>query len=178
MAPSIDAHSPSWGLDLPELFFDGATPVDENIGAYGWVFREQGQVSAKGSGAFSRSNGDLTSHYAEFVGVVKGLHHLLEMGYDRVLIKGDNLQVIRSLQNPTHWDDQRIQNGADLARELFHRFPSQTRAEKIPREQNINADALANGALQVAKYNDQTSETDPLFSISQDLSHPSSKLKV
>ena len=165
------SQTPSWGISLPELYFDGGTPIEKNIGTYGWVIRENGQFVQNGFGAFRRSNGDLTPHYAEFVAAIKGLQTMLDLGYDRVRVKGDNIHVIQSMRKSSTWDDPQIQQGADLARRLFHSFTSLKEVQKIHRSNNVEADGLARRALHIYQDSTLQAETDPILS----LSNPSSR---
>ncbi|MDR5657637.1 reverse transcriptase-like protein [Halodesulfurarchaeum sp. HSR-GB] len=161
------SRTPSWGIDLPELYFDAGTTLGENIGTYGWVIRDEGEVIRRGYGAIRRSQGNLTSHYAEFVGAIKGLQTMLDLGYDRVRVKGDNIHVLGSLERPSNWDDPQIQQGADLARRLFHSFSSIKEVQKIHRSENSEADALARDAFAIYQDSSEGAEVDPILNHSE-----------
>lgn len=157
------SRAPSWGIDLPELYFDGGTSMGENIGTYGWLIRDDDEVVRRGYGAIRRSRGPLTSHYAEFVGAIKGLQAMLDLNYNRVRVKGDNIHVLGSLKGPSDWDDPEIQQAADLARRLFHSFSSIKEAKKIHRSANSEADALARDAFAIYEGSSESAEVDPIL---------------
>lgn len=140
-------HTPDWGLSLPTLHFDGATPVDVNIGGYGWVLEVDEEEVALDYGKFKTSKGTLSSHYAEFVAVTKGMEAALEMGYQKIKIKGDNKQVIAALNRNRAFDSPDVQRAADEAHRLFNSFPSLREAEWVRRELNQRADELADLGL-------------------------------
>lgn len=94
----------------------------------------------------SKYIGDATNNVAEYLAAVYGLQEAAFMGAREVKLMVDSQLVARQLKGEYRVKDQNILKFFDLALNLFRVF-DKIEIEEIPREENKEADALVNKAL-------------------------------
>jgi ribonuclease HI len=125
------------------IYTDGAARGNPGPAAIGVVIKDEAGNTAA---SICRTLGKATNNQAEYTAVIAGLEKAISLGAKQVLLKSDSELVVKQLMGL-----YKVKN-ADL-REMYQRVVALTgRLEKftamnIPREQNKQADALCNKAL-------------------------------
>jgi ribonuclease HI len=88
-----------------------------------------------------------TNNYAEYAAVIRGLERALELGAKRVHVKADSQLVVRQLEGTYRVKNEGIKPLFEMAKYLERKFEKGVTYEHVRREQNAEADALANLAL-------------------------------
>jgi ribonuclease HI len=122
---------------------DGAARGNPGPAAIGVTIRDQnGRLLA----SISRGIGRTTNNQAEYRAIIAGLEKAVSLGARRVLVKSDSELVVRQLQGR-----YKIKNTAlrPLYQEIVRLAGSLDTFEiaYIPREENAEADSLANQAF-------------------------------
>ncbi len=125
------------------IFSDGASRGNPGPAAIGAViFDETGrQVHT-----VSRRIGRATNNEAEYQAAIAALEAALALGARRVELRMDSELVVRQLGFRYRVRNPRLKRLFDRVKDLERRFEA-FRAETVRREQNRQADALANRAL-------------------------------
>lgn len=90
--------------------------------------------------------GETTNNVAEYTALIYGLKEAFRRGAKRVLIRMDSQLVVRQILGEYKVKEPTLQKLYHQAHSLLHEFAS-FEIEHIPREQNKNADKLANMAM-------------------------------
>ena len=88
-----------------------------------------------------------TNNYAEYAAVIRGLERALELGAKSAHVRADSQLVVRQLQGTYQVKNEGIKPLFKMAKYLEAKFERGVTYEHIRREQNVEADALANLAL-------------------------------
>jgi len=126
-----------------KLYTDGASrgnPGEAGIGVL--IEDETGHILGK----VARYLGRATNNQAEYAALVAGLAAASEMGADEVEVLADSELLVRQMNGVYRVKSPDLQERYLKAKALITRF-SRARIEHIPREQNREADALANEAI-------------------------------
>ena len=130
------------------LYFDGSCePVNpRGHGTAAWVIERDGQVINEGSIYLGYGEGQ-TNNVSEVMGLINGLHRLLELGLQgaSVTVKGDSLIVIRALKSKRKVSGVYAKHVPE-ARELAGRFKN-IKFQHIPRALNSYCDSLTHGKV-------------------------------
>ena len=94
----------------------------------------------------SRYIGDATNNVAEYLGAIYGLQEAAYKKAKNVVLRLDSQLIARQLKGQYKVKDQNLRKFFDLALNLFRAF-DKVDIEEIPREDNSEADALVNKAL-------------------------------
>ncbi len=122
------------------LYTDGGARGNPGPAGIGVVFRaESGDVIDE----FGRGIGIATNNVAEYEAVIAGLGRALEHGVTHVELRIDSELVASQLEGRWKIKNDRLRSLAVTARSLMNRFQS-VRVVYVPREQNADADRLAN----------------------------------
>jgi ribonuclease HI len=125
------------------LFTDGASRGNPGPAGAGWVIQDEGgEVLGKG-GAFL---GRRTNNEAEYEAVIRGLKAALEHGANEVFLRSDSELLVKQINGTYRVKDERLQALYHTAREALQRF-RRFDVKHVPREQNMDADAQANQAI-------------------------------
>ena len=125
------------------MYTDGASRGNPGLAGAGIVLAtEDGSVQARGY----RFLGTVTNNDAEYQAVVIGLQRALERGYQNVILRADSELLIKQLTGEYRVRNPHLQSLHQQALSLLRRFRS-WKAEHIPREENAEADRLANKAI-------------------------------
>jgi ribonuclease HI len=131
------------GNDKLIMYTDGAARGNPGPAAIGVVLKDETGATAA---TICRGLGRATNNQAEYTAVIAGLEKAVSLGAKQVVLKSDSELVVKQLMGL-----YKVKN-ADL-RVLYQKVIALTgRLEKftavnIPREQNKQADALCNKAL-------------------------------
>ncbi|XP_070045833.1 uncharacterized protein [Nicotiana tomentosiformis] len=85
----------------------------------------------------------ITNNEAEYEAVIAGLELPRELGIEQIVIKSDSRLVVNQMQRTYITREVRMQQYLEKARELIRQFQS-WKIVQIPKEENAEADALAN----------------------------------
>ncbi len=127
------------------LFCDGASRGNPGPSSFGYVILEKDAPIAERGGRLP--NG--TNNTAEYEGLIHGLVHCKELGASRVLVKSDSQLLVRQMLGQYKVKTPHILALVNRAKQLMGAF-EKVGFEHIPREQNTQADKLANQALDQA----------------------------
>jgi len=125
------------------IFTDGAARGNPGPAAIGVVLKDEKGTTVATIG---RTLGKTTNNQAEYSAVIAGVEKAIGLGAKQVLLKSDSELVVKQLMGL-----YKVKN-ADL-REMYQKVIKLTgqlekfTAVNIPREQNKQADALCNKAL-------------------------------
>ncbi len=129
--------------DTLTIYTDGAARGNPGPAAIGVVLKDAAGTTVATIG---RCLGARTNNQAEYTAVIAGLEKAISLGAKQVLLKSDSELVVKQLMGL-----YKVKN-ADL-REVYQKVIKLTgqlekfTAMNIPREQNKQADALCNKAL-------------------------------
>ncbi|MBS3969041.1 MAG: ribonuclease HI family protein [Clostridia bacterium] len=126
-----------------EIYTDGASrgnPGKAGIGVI--IYDSDGQVLKKDN----ETIGVTTNNVAEYKAVIRGLELALELGATGVKIYADSQLLVRQLSGEYRVKNEGLKPLYNKVRELTRNFKNFA-AIHIPREQNKEADKLANMAL-------------------------------
>ena len=128
------------------IFTDGASQGNPGPAAIGVVIKdERGQIVSR----ISRGIGRTTNNQAEYRAIIAALEEAIRLGARQVKLNSDSELVVRQIGGK-----YRVKNAA--LKPLYQRVKQlQSHLESfainhIPREQNTEADKLANAALKTA----------------------------
>jgi ribonuclease HI len=133
--------------DILIINTDGAARGNPGPAAIGATIRDQnGRLLA----SISRGIGRTTNNQAEYRAIIAGLEKAVSLGARRVLVKSDSELVVRQLQGlykikntalrPLYQEIVRLAGGLESFK-----------IEYIPREENTEADGLANKGFKNSK---------------------------
>jgi len=125
------------------LFVDGASRGNPGPSAYGALLLDEAGVTLA---ELSESIGETTNNVAEYRGLIAGLTKALDFTPDLLTVKSDSLLLTQQLLLRFRVKDPKLLPLFDQAKALFKVFP-RVEILHIPREQNRQADTLANNAL-------------------------------
>lgn len=100
---------------------------------------EDGEVVAE----VAEGIGVATNNVAEYTAAIRGLERARELGASRVLLRSDSRLLIEQLAGRWKVKNATLQVLHQEARALIKGF-EEVRFEHVPRERNVQADALAN----------------------------------
>jgi len=129
--------------DTLTIFTDGGARGNPGPAGVGVVFYDD---NGENVGEISRYIGISTNNVAEYLAVIYALQEAIFMSVKNIILKLDSQLVERQLMGEYRVKDQNILKFYDLALNLLKRFES-IKIEHIPREENSNADALVNIAI-------------------------------
>jgi len=94
--------------------------------------------------------GTCTNNVAEYQAMIAGLEMALDHGVRRLTVYADSELVVRQINGQYRVKDANLRVLHDQALRLLHELPD-VEVRHIPREQNADADALVNRAIDEAK---------------------------
>lgn len=132
------------------LYFDGASRGNPGPARFGAVLCDATTGNRLAVTAGALENGDGTNNEAEYTALIRGLELAREHGVRRLLVRGDSLLVVRQVNGEWRIKKDTLRALAQRARDLAVSF-EQIRITWIPREENAEADALANEQFETGK---------------------------
>jgi ribonuclease HI len=88
--------------------------------------------------------GEATNNVAEYTAAIRGLERAAELGIDGVLLRSDSQLLVNQLSGVYRVKSEHLRPLARRVAALAASFPGGVRFEHVPREQNKEADRLAN----------------------------------
>lgn len=133
------------------LYFDGlCMPKNPGgVATFGYVVYSDGKRLNEGCGLVGAGmlGDDVSNNVAEYHALIRGLEHLLSIGYGgEVEIRGDSQLVINQLSGKYAVRARRLVALHRRAEDLLKRFSKAT-LKWVPREENEEADRLSRVAL-------------------------------
>jgi len=122
---------------------DGCSKNNPGPAAIGVVLRD---VTLKRVATISRALGEATNNEAEYRAVIAGLNKAIQLGATQVEIRSDSELMVNQLNGRYKVKSIGLRPLYLEARQLLAKF-DQAKIDYIPRESNVEADALANEAL-------------------------------
>jgi len=130
-------------LDFVILYADGGSrgnPGPAGAGAY--LVDPEGNCLAE----VHRFLGSTTNNVAEYSALILGLHEAAKFQPKKLLVRLDSQLIVRQLEGAYRVKQPHLQKLYAEAKALLEKFPNFT-VEHIPREENTEADRLANEAM-------------------------------
>jgi ribonuclease HI len=125
------------------LWSDGAARGNPGPAGAGAILKTRtGQVLAEVSGFL----GHTTNNVAEYRALLLGLEQALALGVRRLEVRADSELLIRQLRGEYRVRDEKLKPLYEEAKSLLARFQA-ARLMHVPREQNSDADRLANAGI-------------------------------
>jgi ribonuclease H / adenosylcobalamin/alpha-ribazole phosphatase len=103
------------------------------------VAREDGEVLA----TIAEGIGETTNNVAEYTAAIEGLRRAADLGATDVLLRSDSRLLVEQLSGRYRVKNERLKRLHARATALASTF-AVIRYEHVPRERNVEADALAN----------------------------------
>jgi ribonuclease HI len=127
----------------PRLYTDGAARGNPGpAGAGAVILNPDGHVVAK----IGKFLGDSTNNVAEYMGLILGLKRAKAMGIKELDVYSDSELLVRQLAGEYQVKADHLRPLHDEARALLQGFSS-IQVRHIPREENAQADAMSNRAI-------------------------------
>jgi ribonuclease HI len=143
--PAAD-RKPAKGRGGARIHIDGAArgnPGRAGVGVL--ILRPDGQVVER----VHRSIGEATNNVAEYQALLLALERAQALGYAEIEVYSDSELLVRQLQGRYQVKHPALRELYAMAREHIGRF-RRFGIEHVPREENAEADALANRAIDEA----------------------------
>lgn len=128
---------------VPNLYFDGGSRGNPGNAGSGAILKLDTTILGTRIYKFPRR---ATNNEAEYMGLIQGVKLATELGYKRIRIHGDSLLVVKQILGLWRVKHPRLRplyNEALKALALLDGYD----IRHVPREQNKEADALANEAM-------------------------------
>ena len=129
--------------DKVTIFTDGAAQNNPGPAAIGVVITDE---RAQAIARISQAIGHATNNQAEYRAVIAALEEAIRLGAKHVRLNSDSELVVRQLKGRYRVKNAALKPLYQQVKQLQSRLESFT-VNHIPREQNIEADSLANAAL-------------------------------
>ncbi|MCX8181885.1 MAG: ribonuclease HI family protein [Candidatus Methanomethyliaceae archaeon] len=128
------------------LMFDGlCEPYNPGgIATYGFVVYQDSVKLYEEGGVVGAGilGDDVSNNVAEYTALIKGMEHIIKMGYrGPLIVRGDSRLVIRQMRGEYAVRARRLIKLYERAKELVQSFESVV-FEWVPREENADADRL------------------------------------
>ena len=133
------------------LYVDGASRGNPGPSAYGALLLDESGASLA---ELSEYIGEATNNVAEYRGLIAGLTMARYNNPDRLTVKSDSQLLTQQLLLRYQVKDSKLIPLFDQAKVLLKQFP-EVDIVHIPREENRQADILANNALDRKKAKEE-----------------------
>jgi ribonuclease HI len=130
-------------FDILQIFADGGSRGNPGPSGVGVVLLDK---TGKKIEEVSKYIGNATNNVAEYLAVIYGLQEAIYHRGRKVILNLDSQLVAKQLKGEYRVKDQNIKKFFDLALNLFRIF-DKVEIKEIPREENKDADALVNKAI-------------------------------
>lgn len=142
------------GFDAParrtlRIFCDGGSRGNPGPAAVGAVILDASEEPPAVLGTVSETIGIATNNVAEYTALIRGLEEAAAFGADRVEVRADSQLLIRQLEGRYRVKHPALLPLYQQARRLLGSY-SEVDLLHVRREQNTEADALVNAALDAA----------------------------
>jgi ribonuclease HI len=124
------------------IYTDGASRNNPGEAGAGAVIKQEGKLVA----ALARYLGTTTNNVAEYTAAIIALEHAVLLGASRVRLFADSELLVRQINGRYKVKNEGLKKLYDTVKELIAKIGC-VEVQYIPREQNREADALANKAI-------------------------------
>jgi ribonuclease HI len=125
------------------IFTDGASRGNPGPGAIGAIIKEQ---QGRHIAHISQAIGETTNNQAEYQAIIAALEAAIRLGARQVELKSDSELVVKQLNGQYRVKKTTLKSLYQRVKELTNQFEDFT-ITHIPRQQNTEADKLANTAV-------------------------------
>jgi ribonuclease HI len=125
------------------IFTDGASRGNPGPGAIGAIIKEQ---QGRHIAHISQAIGKTTNNQAEYQAIIAALEAAIRLGARQVELKSDSELVVKQLNGQYRVKKTTLKSLYQRVKELTNQFEDFT-ITHIPRQQNTEADKLANTAF-------------------------------
>jgi ribonuclease HI len=125
------------------LFTDGASKGNPGLAGAGWVLFNEGTGLTVKDGQFL---GEATNNEAEYQALIMGLEKSLTCGAKAIVVHMDSELLVRQINGLYKVRNPRLAVYFERVKDLLRKF-SKYEIIHIPREQNQEADRMANEAI-------------------------------
>lgn len=129
---------------MHSLYFDGASKHNPGHAACGAVLFDDNGIEMDNDSKYLGDN--VTNNYAEYTGLIIGLHLAFKNNIKEIVVYGDSLLVINQTNNKWKVKKDTLRKLLDDVTELIKCF-DKIEFIHIKREKNKRADELANEKL-------------------------------
>lgn len=130
------------------LYTDGGSRGNPGPAGSGFVLRDPTGALVSVAGHFI---GVATNNQAEYDGLIRGIEHALSRGCKRLEVRTDSQLVVRQMTGRYRVKNEGLKGLYARARTLAAGL-EHVRFVHVPREENAEADAAANSAMDVQGY--------------------------
>ena len=134
------------GPDRVIVYCDGGSRGNPGPAAIGAVVLDGSGDPPQRLAVVSECIGEATNNVAEYRACIAGLEAAAAFSARRVLVRADSMLVIEQLRGKWRVKHANIRPLFEQARALLAAY-EEVVLEHVPREQNVDADALVNAAL-------------------------------
>jgi ribonuclease HI len=124
------------------LYCDGASRGNPGPSSYGFVIFEGDEIISKDG----KRIGNTTNNVAEYTALIEGLKKAISLNVEEIEIRADSQLLIRQVLGQYKVKTPHIKELFVVVMGLLKNFKKYT-AVHIPREENADADEMANWAL-------------------------------
>jgi ribonuclease HI len=124
------------------IYTDGASRNNPGEAGAGAVIKQEGKLVA----ALARYLGTTTNNVAEYTAAIIALEHAVLLGASRVRLFADSELLVRQINGRYKVKNEGLKKLYHTVKELIAKIGC-VEVQYIPREQNREADALANKAI-------------------------------
>lgn len=132
------------------LYTDGAARGNPGPAGIGAVLYQETTEGLRRVGEVSRTIGEATNNVAEYRALLAGLEMAERLGADELVVRADSQLLVRQLAGRYRVKAPGLKDLHRQAVERLGQFGT-VRVEHVPREENREADRLANQALGPAR---------------------------
>ena len=126
-----------------KLMFDGGSRGNPGLCGAGYVIYKNGKEFNKSGQIVSKNN---TNNYAEYMGLLLGLHAAIKLGIKNLIIEGDSQLVINQLNGKYKCNSSNLIPLMERSKEYLSKLSNYT-LNHVLRDKNSVADGLANIAM-------------------------------
>lgn len=136
------------------IHVDGGSRGNPGPAGYGFVILREGQPPLRGNGTL----GHATNNVAEYTGLLRALAKARDLGLNNVLVRSDSELLVRQMNGQYRVKNEQLQGLFAEAKGLADEIGS-VRFVHAYREQNAEADRLANLAMDGTTIDDDRDQT-------------------
>jgi ribonuclease HI len=133
------------------IYCDGGARGNPGPAAIGAVVLDPSTDPPARLATVSETIGVTTNNVAEYRALIAGLEAAAPFGARRVRVRADSLLVVRQVAGQFRVKQAHLRPLYERARELLAQYDD-VDLQHVPREQNTDADALVNAALDAATH--------------------------
>ena len=146
---SLFDDAPGAANPVLDVFFDGGARGNPGPAAIGAVVFDPATDPPRVVATVSQVIGETTNNVAEYRALIAGVEAAARLGARRVRVHGDSMLVVQQLRGKWKVKSEHLKPLLAEAKRALASFDA-VEIEHVRREENIDADALVNAALDAA----------------------------